>query len=167
MTISNRVVPGMVGVDIGCGMETIRIKEKEIDFNKLDSLIRSEIPSGRDIRDTEHSFNSEIDLEKLCCAEHVNLVRARRSIGTLGGGNHFIEVDKDDDNNLYIVIHSGSRHLGNEVARYYQNEGFAALNRKAMVDVIVKAILKQLNRDKHFQYLDNCISKRIVENNSC
>lgn len=145
MTISNRVVPGMVGVDIGCGMETIRIKEKEIDFNKLDSLIRSEIPSGRDIRDTEHSFNSEIDLEKLCCAEHVNLVRARRSIGTLGGGNHFIEVDKDDDNNLYIIIHSGSRHLGNEVARYYQNEGFAALcgSARFQIDAMIQEMKEQ------------------------
>ncbi len=127
MTITDRVVPGMVGVDIGCGMETVKIKEKEIDFNKLDQLIRRNIPSGRDIRSTEHELNSQIDFEQLCCAEHVNLTRARRSIGTLGGGNHFIEVDKDDEGNLYIVVHSGSRHLGNEAAMYYQEEGFKAL----------------------------------------
>ena len=72
MTISNKVVPGMVGVDIGCGMETICIREKEIDFNKLDSLIRREIPCGRDIRDTEHALNSEIDLNGLYCAESVS-----------------------------------------------------------------------------------------------
>lgn len=145
MTISNKVVPGMVGVDIGCGMETIRIKEKDIDFNKLDSLIRSEIPSGRDIRTAEHPFNSEIDLEKLCCAKHVNLVRAKRSIGTLGGGNHFIEVNKDDENNLYVVIHSGSRHLGNEVAQYYQNEGFAALcgSARFQIDAMIQEMKKQ------------------------
>lgn len=145
MTISDRVVPGMVGVDIGCGMETIRIKEKDIDFNKLDSLIRSEIPSGRDIRTTEHPLNSEIDLEKLCCAKHVNLVRARRSIGTLGGGNHFIEVNKDDENNLYVVIHSGSRHLGNEVAQYYQNEGFAALcgSARFQIDAMIQEMKEQ------------------------
>ena len=127
MTITDKVVPGMVGVDIGCGMETVRIKEKEIDFDKLDQLIRRNIPSGRDIRSTEHELNSQIDLEQLCCKEHVNLTRACRSIGTLGGGNHFIEVDKDDEGNLYIVVHSGSRHLGNEAAMYYQGEGFKAL----------------------------------------
>lgn len=127
MTITNKIVPGMVGVDIGCGMETVRIKEKEIDFDKLDDLIRREIPSGRDIREKEHSLNSEIDLDELCCAKHVNLTRARKSIGTLGGGNHFIEVNKDNEGHLYIVVHSGSRHLGNEVAKYYQNEGFNAL----------------------------------------
>lgn len=127
MTITDKIVPGMVGVDIGCGMETVRIKEKEIDFDKLDELIRREIPYGRDIRKEEHSLNSEIDLDELCCANHVNLDRARKSIGSLGGGNHFIEVNKDDDGYLYIVVHSGSRHLGNEVAKYYQNEGFNAL----------------------------------------
>ena len=72
-------------------------------------------------------MNSEIDLDELCCANHVNLNRARKSIGTLGGGNHFIEVNKDDEGALYIVVHSGSRHLGNEVAKYYQNEGFNVL----------------------------------------
>ena len=127
MTITDKIVPGMVGVDIGCGMETVRVKEKEIDFDKLDELIRREIPYGRDIRKEEHSLNSEIDLDELCCANHVNLNRARKSIGTLGGGNHFIEVNKDDEGALYIVVHSGSRHLGNEVAKYYQNEGFNAL----------------------------------------
>ncbi|MBR3785391.1 MAG: RtcB family protein [Firmicutes bacterium] len=127
MTITDKVVPGMVGVDIGCGMETIRIREKEIDFEQLDRVIREGIPSGRNIRKTAHPFHEEIDLEALCCGEYVNLHRARRSIGTLGGGNHFIEVNKDEEGNLYLVVHSGSRHLGNEVAKYYQEEGFRAL----------------------------------------
>ncbi len=145
MTISNKVVPGMVGVDIGCGMETICIREKEIDFNKLDSLIRREIPCGRDIRDTEHALNSEIDLNGLYCAEYVKLVRARRSIGTLGGGNHFIEVNKDDEGHLYIVVHSGSRHLGNEAAKYYQNEGFAALcgSARFQIDAMIREMKEQ------------------------
>ncbi len=145
MTISNKVVPGMVGVDIGCGMETICIREKEIDFNKFDSLIRREIPCGRDIRDTEHALNSEIDLNGLYCAEYVKLVRARRSIGTLGGGNHFIEVNKDDEGHLYIVVHSGSRHLGNEAAKYYQNEGFAALcgSARFQIDAMIREMKEQ------------------------
>lgn len=145
MTVQDKIVPGMVGVDIGCGMETIRIMEKKLDFDKLDSIIRSEIPNGRDIRDTEHSLNSQIDLEKLCCAEHVNLVRARKSIGTLGGGNHFIEVNQDNEKNLYIVVHSGSRHLGNEVSRYYQNEGFEALcgSTRFQIDAMIQEMKEQ------------------------
>ncbi|WP_040658445.1 RtcB family protein [Oscillibacter ruminantium] len=127
MTITDKVVPGMVGVDIGCGVETVCIAEKELNLAALDALIRREIPCGREIRDTEHQFNKEIDLTELRCANQVNLVRAWRSIGTLGGGNHFIEVDRGEDGALYVVIHSGSRHIGKEVAKYYQEEGFHAL----------------------------------------
>lgn len=127
MTITDKVVPGMVGVDIGCGVETVLIAEKELNLAALDALIRREIPCGREIRDTEHQFNKEIDLTELRCANQVNLVRARHSIGTLGGGNHFIEVDRGKDGALYVVVHSGSRHIGNEVAKYYQEEGFHAL----------------------------------------
>ena len=128
MTIHDKVVPGMVGVDIGCGMETVRLKESEIDFSALDRLIRNRIPSGRDIRNDHHPLNDEIALEELRCSPYVNLVRARRSIGTLGGGNHFIEADKGEDGSVYIVIHSGSRHLGLEVAKYYQDEAYKRLN---------------------------------------
>ncbi len=126
MTITDKVVPGMVGVDIGCGMETVKLAETDIDFEKFDSLIRAEIPCGREIRDARHPFNAEIDLSLLFCSPYVNLVRARRSIGTLGGGNHFIEIDRGESGELYLVVHSGSRHIGNEVARHYQDEGFKA-----------------------------------------
>ena len=136
MTITDKVVPGMVGVDIGCGMETVRIAEKEIDFEKLDALIRKKIPCGTDIRDTEHPYNSEIDLTELRCAKHVKLERARRSIGTLGGGNHFIEVDRGENGDLFLVVHSGSRHIGNEVAKYYQEEGFHALCGNARFQIV-------------------------------
>ena len=94
MTISDKVVPGMVGVDIGCGMETVRLAEREIDFAALDALIRREVPSGRNVRGGEHPFNAEIDLSELRGAHSVALDWARRSIGTLGGGNHFIEIDR-------------------------------------------------------------------------
>jgi len=114
----------MVGVDIGCGVETVKIAERKIDFAALDTLIRRDIPCGRDIRKTEHPFNSEIDLTALHCMSEVKLGRARRSIGTLGGGNHFIEVGRSDGGELYLVVHSGSRHIGNEVALWYQNEAY-------------------------------------------
>lgn len=127
MTIQDKIVPGMVGVDIGCGMETVALAEREIDFDRLDALIREEIPCGREIRDTPHDLNGEIDLTQLRCARQVNLSRAMRSIGSLGGGNHFIEIDCAEDGRLYLVVHSGSRHLGTEVANFYQEEGRRAL----------------------------------------
>jgi RNA-splicing ligase RtcB len=127
MTITDKIVPGMVGVDIGCGMETVKLQERELDFSKLDYVIRTYIPFGREVRSTPHHLNDEIDLTQLRCANYVDLERATLSIGSLGGGNHFIEVDRGADGQLYLVIHSGSRHLGTEVADYYQGEGRRAL----------------------------------------
>jgi tRNA-splicing ligase RtcB len=130
MTITDIVVPNMVGVDIGCGIETVKIENESIDFDELDYLIRSEIPSGRDIRKTPHENIKEIDLSMLKCKDNVDLHRGRLSIGTLGGGNHFIEVGKDKEEKIYIAVHSGSRNIGFQVARYYQNAGFKVLKNK-------------------------------------
>lgn len=130
MTISDKVCPNLVGVDIGCGMETVKIAEKDIDLEKLDNLIRSEIPSGFNIRDEAHEYARYTQLEKLWCKNHVGIERAERSVGTLGGGNHFIEANRDDDGNIYIVVHSGSRHLGVEIAKYYLEVGYQALTRE-------------------------------------
>jgi len=147
MTITDKIVPGMVGVDIGCGMETVRLAEREIDFAALDALIRKEIPCGRDIRSVPHELNDQIDLEQLRCASHVNLNRAERSIGTLGGGNHFIEVDRGGDGTLYLVVHSGSRHLGTQVCGYYQEEGFRALcgSARFQIDQLIRDMKAQGN----------------------
>ena len=128
MTINDKVVPNLVGVDIGCGMETIMITEKHLELQKLDKLIYEKIPSGFSVRDKAHKYLSQIDLDELYCREQIDIRRAEKSIGTLGGGNHFIEVNKDEEDNLYIVVHSGSRHLGVEVAKYYQEEGYKVLN---------------------------------------
>ena len=127
MTIRDKIVPGMVGVDIGCGMETVRLAETEIDFAALDALIRREIPCGQNIRRDEHQYNEEINLYRLHCAPYVSIERAKRSIGTLGGGNHFIEVDRSESGDLYLVVHSGSRHLGTQVCKYYQDQGRFAM----------------------------------------
>jgi len=151
MTIGDKICPNLVGVDIGCGMETVRIKEKRMELQKLDKLIRAEIPSGFAIRTKPHRFADEINLEELRCAKHVDLLRARKSIGTLGGGNHFIEANQDDEGNLYIVIHSGSRRLGLEIAGYYQEAGFRTLNdRREEIDTLISQ-LKQQGRDREIQ----------------
>ncbi len=135
MTITDKVVPNLVGVDIGCGMETAVLKEKHIELQKMDKLIYEKIPSGFEIRQKPHRFAEKIDLSELYCIEHINPVRAELSIGTLGGGNHFIEADKGSDGKIYIVIHSGSRHLGVEVAKYYQNEAYRRLNKSSAKEV--------------------------------
>ena len=131
MTITDKVVPNLVGVDIGCGMETVRLREKHIELQKLDKLIYEKIPSGFNIRKTPHRYNNEIDLVQLYCFDKINHDRAEKSLGTLGGGNHFIEADKGEDGSIYIVIHSGSRHLGVETASYYQNEAYRRLNKSS------------------------------------
>ncbi len=151
MTITDKVVPNLVGVDIGCGMETIRVREGHMELQKLDKLIYEKIPSGFDIRAKAHRYLDQIDLEELCCARHVDLLRAEKSIGTLGGGNHFIEVDRDDEGQLYVVVHSGSR-LGVEVAKYYQEEGYKALNRTddgSLQELVAE--LKAAGRQKEIQ----------------
>lgn len=135
MTITDKAIPNLVGVDIGCGMETVRIKEKHIELQQLDKLIYRTIPSGFSIRKKTHRYINEINLAELYCAEYVNLDRAELSMGTLGGGNHFIEADKGNDGSIYIVIHSGSRHLGVETAKYYQEQAYRNLNRSSQADV--------------------------------
>ena len=155
MTIQDKIVPGMVGVDIGCGMETVELAERDIDFDRLDALIRKEIPYGREVRDSAHVLNHEIDLAQLRCADRVNLNRAMRSIGTLGGGNHFIEVDRAEDGRLFLVVHSGSRHLGTEVAGFYQDEGRRALWGGAQYQVTM--IIEQLKREGRFKEIQKTI----------
>lgn len=152
MTISDKICPNLVGVDIGCGMETIRIKESHIEPQKLDKVIRAGIPSGFNIRSKAHRFAKNIDLSELCCAKKVDINRAYNSIGTLGGGNHFIEANKDDDGNIYVVVHSGSRHLGLEIANYYQQEAYNAMTSysKEEIDGIVD-MLKASGRAREIQ----------------
>ena len=128
MTVTDKAVPNLVGVDIGCGMETTMIRETRFEPQQLDKLIRREVPSGFAVRDKVHRYAEKIDLTQLCCYRHIKEERALSSIGTLGGGNHFIELDRREDGTLCLVIHSGSRHLGVEVASWYQNEAYRRLN---------------------------------------
>lgn len=118
--LGDKVIPNIVGVDIGCGMLCIQLSQKEIGLEKLDNVIRQYVPSGREVHD-RRSIRFD-KLQELCCFRELkDTKRMERSIGTLGGGNHFIEIDADEDGNMYLVIHSGSRNLGKQVADYYQN----------------------------------------------
>lgn len=120
MTIDDKVTPNLVGVDIGCGMLTIKLKNNEIDFEKLDAVIKAKIPSGFNVH---QKAQKEFDFSNLRCQKHVDIGRAMLSIGSLGGGNHFIELGKyDKTGDLYLIIHSGSRKLGGDVCNYYQDK---------------------------------------------
>ena len=117
MTITDKVVPNIVGVDIGCGMYTVELGKVDIDFEKVDNAAHY-IPSGRNVWD---SSMEHFDLTGLRCYMSLEQIgRLERSIGTLGGGNHFIEIDVASDGTKYLVIHSGSRNLGKQVAEIYQ-----------------------------------------------
>lgn len=152
MTITDKIVPNLVGVDIGCGMEVIEVKEKHIELGKLDKLIYEKIPSGFNIREKSHRYFKNINLEDLYCYKQIDKKRAEKSLGTLGGGNHFIEANKDDEGNIYIVVHSGSRHLGLEVANYYQEEGYKELNGSAQKDIDTLIMeLKAQGKQKEIQ----------------
>jgi tRNA-splicing ligase RtcB len=118
--LGDKVIPNIVGVDIGCGMLTVELGKIEINLQKIDEIIRQYIPSG--VNTHEGRIVKFDKLQELNCYRSLkDTKRIERSIGTLGGGNHFIEVNKDDNDNLYLVIHSGSRNLGKQVAEYYQN----------------------------------------------
>lgn len=117
MTITDKAVPNIVGVDIGCGMYTIDLGKTDIDYKKLDEAAHF-IPSGMNVWEGRQEH---FDLEQLRCYRDLkDAKRLERSLGTLGGGNHFIEIDESADGEKYLVIHSGSRNLGKQVAEFYQ-----------------------------------------------
>lgn len=129
MTLGERVIPNLLGVDIGCGMLMAKVRTKGLEFQKLDKVIRENVPSGFDIRQKPHPMAEEFDLCRLNCHGHINEEKAKRSLGTLGGGNHFIEIDKGEQD-TYVVIHTGSRHLGVEITENYIREGQEHLKAK-------------------------------------
>lgn len=118
--LGDKVIPNIVGVDIGCGMLCVELGKVELDLEKIDKVINEYVPAGRNIREQKL-----IEFEKIndlyCLRELKETKKFNRAIGTLGGGNHFIEIDVDDEGNKYLVIHTGSRNLGNQVANYYQD----------------------------------------------
>lgn len=140
--LGDKVIPNIVGVDIGCGMRTTRIMDKHIDFDRLDNVIRKNVPSGMNV----HSIKTA-DLRnnyKMFCMEHLkNIDWLEASLGTLGGGNHFIEVDVDDLGNSYLVIHTGSRNLGKQVCEYYQNYAISKLVGKDHLNEEIKKMISE------------------------
>ncbi len=146
MKVTDRVIPNLVGVDIGCGMLCVELQKKDIDFAKLDTVIRTSVPSGQSIRSVAHPFIKHIELDRVL--SNFSQAKAIHSLGTLGGGNHFIEMNETEDGRLFLVIHSGSRHLGVKVANFHQKKAIHSLSTdKDGLDALV-AQLKQEGRHR-------------------
>ncbi len=132
MTVGEKVLPNLVGIDIGCGITIAKIKQKKIEFQRFDTVIRENVPAGSLTRKKPHRFYREFDFTRLKCYGGINERKAGLSLGTLGGGNHFIEADRDEGGSLYLAVHSGSRHLGKEVTEYYLRKGQEELKEKGI-----------------------------------
>ncbi len=144
--LGDKVIPNIVGVDIGCGMLTVELGNIDIDLAKLDEVIRKYIPNGRNVHETEDNF-SEIIINQLYCKDSLkNVDWLKRSGGTLGGGNHFIEIDIDDNGNKYLVIHSGSRNIGKQVAEIYQQMAIDDLSGESILKEETKKLIEDYRR---------------------
>ena len=149
MTIKDKVTPNLVGVDIGCNMYVAELSGIDPDLEKLDDFIRNNIPSGFNIRhDAIYHFSK---LDRLYCLDHINKDCALRSIGTLGGGNHFIELNRGGNGNIFLVAHTGSRHLGVEVCKYYQDLAYKELSDKSTDISSLINRLKSEGRERDIQ----------------
>lgn len=188
MTIAGRIVPSLVGDDIGCGVDVLVVKKDfcglangKLDLTLLDEIVHQNIPAGAAARKKPHAFVKQLDAANFIAP--IDVESSKLQLGTLGGGNHFIEVDVDDDGNYYFVIHSGSRHLGKAVCSFYQEladrsedkslsgkelenylhdmnlaQNYAALNRLAMLDEIKKGLqLKKSDILEEFSTIHNYI----------
>lgn len=152
--VPSEIVPSLIGVDIGCGMMLVALGQKKIDFKLLDQFIKTQIPSGFEIYEQlsielEEAF--KVELERISKLTHSETRRHMLSLGTLGGGNHFIEIDVNLQGEQYLVIHTGSRNFGYQVAEFYQRKAIHYCEHvkkklKAEKDQALKRIRKQKNK---------------------
>lgn len=149
MWLDGAVTPNLVGVDIGCGMYVVPLGKVDIDLEKFDKVVNEKVPSGFNIHDKAQTLFH--DLYSLYCRESIDLDMAQRSIGSLGGGNHFIELNADDEGNKYLVIHSGSRNLGVRVCGHYQRIAERKCDPKREDRAKIIADLKAQGRESEIQ----------------
>lgn len=155
-TYIDKIIPNIVGVDIGCGMRVANLGKANIDLQEFDEVIKKFIPSGRNVNQTEQVDFSR--LKDLRCYHHLKNPSGyfEKSIGTLGSGNHFIELEVDDEQNVYLVIHTGSRNLGKQVAEYYQNVAIDVISGSRHFDQQSKVIIekyKAIGKEKEIEHV--------------
>ena len=158
--LGEKVIPNIVGVDIGCGMLTTNLGKIDIDFARLDNVIREYVPGGRSVHKEESlSIASDI-IEKMYCKEKLNNIDwLKRSCGTLGGGNHFIEVDIDSKDNKYLVIHSGSRNVGKQVAEIYQQMAIDDISGKSNFKQDSEKLIAEYKKNGREREINNAIKE--------
>ena len=161
MRITDRVCPNLVGVDIGCGVLVSKFETEGLDLKKLDEMLQGKqiVPSGFSRRSKPHPYTKLVDIKELKCFSHIDYKGAMLSLGSLGGGNHFIEVNKDSEDGLYLVVHSGSRHLGLEVCKHYQS---IAEKNEMIVDI--KAVVDELKAQGRYGEIEATIKKIKADN---
>ena len=170
-TLTDKIIPNVIGVDIGCGVLAYKLGKLDIDFKELDAFLRKNIPSGFSVHNTS-LIKEYAEFEQAAEETEQDTSRVLRSLGTLGGGNHFIELDKDDNEEVWLVIHSGSRNFGLKIAQYHQAKAvktvgkghglewlegddaeyylqhmkvaqhFASFNRKLMADILLTVFFR-------------------------
>lgn len=155
--LGDKIIPNIVGVDINCGMLTVELGNIEIDLKSLDEIINKHIPAGKEIRETAAYDFTELT-ELLCYDQLRNKEKLPLAIGSLGGGNHFIEVDKDDTGNKYLIIHTGSRNLGKQIAKIYQKEAINYHKKNKMDEQVTKSIEK-LKAENRFTEINDTITE--------
>ncbi len=158
--LGEKVVPNLVGVDIGCGMYVANLGPINPDLEKLDKYIRENIPSGSNVNAIQGT-RVEYPLENLRMYKHLrNVEHLQSSIGSLGGGNHFIELDKDATGNVYVVIHTGSRNLGQQVCKYYQKLAVEQCNdHKHEIKEEINRMVEKLNSEGRSKEISNTITE--------
>ncbi|MCR4896513.1 MAG: RtcB family protein [Lachnospiraceae bacterium] len=172
LTVGDAVLPGLVGVDIGCGVDMVRLGRYRNDFQKLDTVIRENVPVGSRIRKTPHHEAETADLGALRCEKHIRREKALLSLGTLGGGNHFIELDRSGDGEVYLAVHSGSRHLGKEVADHYMEKGARRLKKQGLAVPYEMTYLTEEEKDDYLHDLEivqryAALNRRIIIREIC
>lgn len=163
--LGEKVIPNVVGVDIGCGMLTIGIGKQDIDFNKLDKVIRTKVPCGMTVHKRK---TAAIEKRGLFCFEKLNNIEwINSSKGTLGGGNHFIEIDEDENGNRYLIVHSGSRNLGKQVCEIYQNIAISNLKGRNNQREKIKQIILECKASGREKEISDAIKreKSSIESN--
>ncbi len=160
-TFNDKLMPVLVSSDIGCGITIIRLDTKQMEFGKLDRVIREQLLERNKIDSIITKASNQIDLNMLNCRKYVDVDRCINKLGDLGGGNHFLEIDKDDNGYLYLTVHSGSRLLGQQIYDYYMNEGYKAINDKSYNRIftylegkLLESYLKDVEIARRFAYLN-------------
>lgn len=154
-TMKDKVIPNIIGVDIGCGMLCVELGKVDISFPALDDFIKGHIPSGSEVR--REVLGTDLINALYCKKSLRNMDRLEGSLGTLGGGNHFIEVDVDDKGNYYLVIHTGSRNLGLQVANIYQKMAVESCKKVAESERV--ALIERLKKENRHQDIPDELKK--------